>query len=176
MTATGNNYGEALFMLSREENVTDEIYKSLKTVESVFDENPEYLVFLSTPAIPEEERIAALQQAFEGKINDYVLSFLQILCKHKKSESFFECVKEFERLREFESRSAVAVVKSAVELTDLQKQKLTKNLETQIGKHVLLKCVTDASVIGGITVEVDGKIIDGSIKNNLKRAREVIVV
>lgn len=176
MTATGNNYGEALFMLAREENITDEFYDSLKTVESVFRENREYLVFLATPSIAEDERVAALQQAFEGKINDYILSFLKILCKHKKSESFFECLEEFERLRELESHTAVAVVKSAVELTDLQKQKLTENLEKQIGKHVFLNCVTDSSVIGGITVEVDGKIIDGSVKNNLKRAREVIGV
>ena len=56
MTATGNNYAEALFMLAREENSIDEFYKSLKTAESAFKENLEYLQFLSTPSIPKSER------------------------------------------------------------------------------------------------------------------------
>ena len=79
MTATGNNYAEALFMLAREENNVDAFFESLKTVESVLNENPEYLQFLSTPSIPKSERTAALAAAFETKINEHVLSFLQLL-------------------------------------------------------------------------------------------------
>ena len=51
MTATGNNYAEALFMLAREENSIDAFYDSLKIVNGVFMENPEYLQFLATPSI-----------------------------------------------------------------------------------------------------------------------------
>ena len=174
MTATGNNYAEALFMLAREENNVDAFFESLKTVESVLNENPEYLQFLSTPSIPKSERTAALAAAFETKINEHVLSFLQLLCEHGKAESFFECVEEFTRLREWASGTAVAVVKTAVELNDAQKQSLIDGLSKRTGKTVSLKCVVDTTLLGGITVELDGQLLDGSVKNNLKHAREVI--
>lgn len=176
MTATGNNYGEALFILAREENRIDDFYNSLKTAESSFKDCPEYLQFLSTPSIAKCERTMALDEAFGGKINDYVLSFLKLLCEHGKAESFFDCVSEYERLREWVSHTAVATVKSAVCLNETQKQKLVKSLERHTGKTITLKCVTDTSVIGGVEVEVDGEVLDGTIKNNLKRTREVIGV
>lgn len=174
MTATGNNYAEALFMLAREENLIDEFYDGLKLVEKVFNENPEYLQFLSTPSIPKSERTHALLCAFEEKINNHVLSFLQLLCEHGKAETFFECVVEFTRLREWASGSVVAVVKTAVELSNEQKDGLIKSLEKRTSKAVSLKCVVDTTLLGGIVVELDGQLLDGSVKNNLKHAREVI--
>lgn len=174
MTATGNNYAEALFMLAREENSIEEFYTGLKTAKEIFEQTPEYLQFLSTPSIPKSERTMALAAAFDGKINEHILSFLQLLCEHGKAEGFFECFCEFERLKEWASNTVVATVKTAVELSDTQKQGLTKGLEKRTGKSVSLNCVIDNTLLGGIQVEIDGEVLDGSVKNNLKRAREVI--
>ena len=176
MTATGNNYAEALFMLAREENQVDAFYDGLKIAKDVFDENPDYLRFLATPSIAKSERTSAIATAFGGKINEHVLSFLQLLCEHGAVEQFFDCIAEYERLREWASGSVEAVVKSAVKLSDTQKADLTKALEKRTGKLVTLKCVIDTNLIGGIVVELDGEMLDGSVKNNLKRAREVISV
>ena len=176
MTATGNNYAEALFMLAREENLIDEFYEGLKLVQGVFCDAPEYLQFLSTPSIPKSERTAALAAAFEGKVNQHVLSFLQLLCEHGKAEQFFDSVDEYNRLREWAQGTVVALVKSVVELTDAQKSALVESLEKRTGKRVTLNCVVDTALLGGVAVEIDGELLDGSVKQNLKRAREVISV
>ena len=176
MAATGNNYAEALFMLAREENLIDEFYNSLKLVEEVFNDNPDYLQFLATPSIPKGERTAAIAAAFVGKINTHILSFLQLMCEQGKSEQFFDCANEFYNLREWASGTVEAVVKTAVELTPSQKQNLTAALEKRTGKKVILKCVVDSTLIGGIAVTLDGQLLDGSVKSNLKRAKEVISV
>ena len=174
MTTTSNNYSEALFLLAREENGIDQFYNDLKTVEGIFKENTEYLQFLSNPSISKNERTAALEAAFSNKINTHVLSFLQLLCEHSKAEDFFGCVSEFEKLREWASGTVVAVVKTAVELSDAQKSGLIKSLEKRTGKKVTLESVIDNTLLGGISVELDGQLLDGSVKTNLKRAREVI--
>ena len=176
MTATGNNYAEALFMLAREENLIDEIYEGLKMVEEVFVGTPEYLQFLATPSIPKSERTAALAAAFEGKVNEHVLSFLCLMCEQGKTEQFFDSASEFYRLREWASGTVVAKVTSVVELTEQQKIDLIKALEKRTGKKVMLNCVTDDALLGGIAVELDGQLLDGSVKSNLKRAKEVISV
>ena len=174
MTATGNNYAEALFMLAREENSVDEFYEELKIIETALKDSPEYLQFLAAPSIPKNERTAALAAVFEERLNKHVLSFLQLLCEHGKAETFFECVNEYTRLREWASGSAEAVVKTAVALNDQQKEELTKALQKRTKKTVSLKCVVDPTLLGGIVVELDGQLLDGSVKNNLKHAREVI--
>ncbi len=174
MAATGNNYAEALFMLALEENLIDEFYNGLKLVEAVFKENPEYLQFLSTPSIPKSERTQALAAAFEEKIHEHILSFLQLLCEHGKVDNFFDCVSEFARLRELKNGTVVATVKTAIELDNAQKDSLINALQKRTGKTVSLKCVVEPALLGGIAVEIDGQLLDGSVKNNLKHAREVI--
>ena len=104
------------------------------------------------------------------------MSFLQLLCEHQKAESFTECLAEYERLREWASGSVEAIVRTAVELSEDQKQGLIKSIERRTGKSVTIKTVIDKSLLGGIAVEIDGEILDGSVKNNLKRVREVISV
>ena len=176
MTATGNNYAEALFMLAREQNAVEGFYEGLKIAEGIFKENPEYLQFLSAPSIPKSERTAALAAAFESKIHTDVLSFLQLLCEHGKTEQFSDCVAEFCRLREWANNTAVAVIKSAVELDESQKAELKAALERRTHKNITLKTQIDKTLLGGIVVELDGELLDGSVKNNLKRVREVIGV
>ena len=163
-------------MLAREENLIDEFYEGLKLVEDVFVETPEYLQFLATPSIPKNERTAALAAAFEGKVNARILSFLQLMCEQGKAEQFFDSAEEFYRLREWAAGTVVAVVKSVVSLTETQKTDLIKVLEKRTGKKVSLNCVIDNTLLGGIAVELDGQLLDGSVKSNLKRAREVINV
>ncbi len=176
MTATSNNYADALFILAKEENKVEGFYKDLCLVKKVLDDEPEYLQFLSTPSIPKAERTSALEKAFGDEINLHVLSFLQLLCEKGKFHSFSDIVADFSALREYWDGSVKAVVKSAVPLTLSQEDRLLKKLEKQCGKNVILEKVIDKSVLGGLTVELDGKVLDGSVKTNLKHIRDVIGV
>ena len=63
---------------------------------------------------------------------------------------------------------------SAVELTDDEKKKLKLKLEKMSGKSLILKCTVDKSVLGGVIVKMDGKIMDGSLKHRLEEVKEVI--
>ncbi len=174
MTANSNSYATALFMLASEEGCLDEFSHSLSVVCAAFDENPEYLQFLSTPTIPKNERTAAIAAAFDGKVHEHILSFIQLICEHGKLCEFDECVKEFEKLCEWSRKCVTATVTSALPLDDNQKDRLVKALQKRTGKSVLLQTTVDPSVLGGLVVEIDGQRLDGSIKHNLKQVKEVI--
>ena len=65
----------------------------------------------------------------------------------------------------------VAVVTSAVPLTDEQKSRLADALSRIQGKQVLINVVVDPSVVGGIQVRVGDEVIDGTLANRLEQAR-----
>ena len=69
---------------------------------------------------------------------------------------------------------AVAKVTSSTELKEEEKTKLKEKLEKAYGKKVVLDVKVDKSLICGIVVEIDGKIIDGSIRKSLGNVKEVI--
>ena len=63
----------------------------------------------------------------------------------------------------------IADVTTSIQFTDQQKQDLTKKLQQMTGKsNVQLNIVLDSSLIGGFTIQIGSKIIDTSLKGQLK--------
>ncbi|MBR5272048.1 MAG: ATP synthase F1 subunit delta [Clostridia bacterium] len=174
MTQTCREYGEALFMLALEENQVNEYSQALKSVEQIVEDTPEYVDFLTSPAIPLMERIAAIDEAFGDSVPEYVLSFIKILCENRVAYLLSGCIEEFEKLVQAASNRTTATVYSVVDLSESQKVALCRKLEKIVGKQIDLDCIKDASLIGGIRIEIDGKIFDGSIKQRLHDVKEVI--
>jgi F-type H+-transporting ATPase subunit delta len=69
-----------------------------------------------------------------------------------------------------------AVVRSRVELTSVQREKLAATLTKQMGQPVHVTVEIDASVIGGIEVRFDAEVIDGTISNRLAEASRALAV
>lgn len=174
MSEITSEYAKALFMLASEKECTEEYKNALETVDEVFKENPAYVDFLYTFAIPLEERLAALEKAFSLVLPRDVLSFLKILCEKKHITEFSECAQYYYTLYNKVDKISNVKVTSAIELTDSEKEQLKEKLEKSGNKTVVIDYVVDESIIGGLIVEADGKIIDSSIKKHLKDIKDVI--
>lgn len=174
MAQVSNEYATALFELAQESGTSEEILQSLLSVSELMNENPEYADFLSSPNIPKSERVDAIEQAFRGSMPEYVVSFLSLLCERGRIRNLSECISEYKQLCDAANHISVADVASAVELTEGEKKALTEKLEKLCGNAVILNCKVDPSLIGGIVVTVDGKVIDGSIRHRLHELKEVM--
>ncbi len=174
MTKTSKEYAEALFALALENNSADEFAAGFQQAVAVLNQNPEYMDLLACYAIPAAERSAALDEVFADTLPEYVLSTLQLLCEHGRIRSVFECQKTFEDLY-FEYRRIAAVkVTSVVELTPEQKTRLEAKLRVMCKREIGVAYALDPAILGGIVVEVDGKILDSSVKHRLRDVKDVI--
>ena len=63
-----------------------------------------------------------------------------------------------------------AVVRSRIDLSPAQREKLVSTLTKQMGQPVHVSVEIDASVIGGVEVRFDDEVIDGTISNRLAEA------
>ena len=81
-------------------------------------------------------------------------------------------VDAFVQRRAASRNKTVAKVRSAIELTDDQAERLTVALNRATGKDVELKVVVDSAVLGGVVTEIDDDIIDGSVRRRLGQLRE----
>jgi len=70
--------------------------------------------------------------------------------------------------------NAVAHVISAMELKESQVSALERMLYEKLGKKVKMLLGTDPSIIGGLRVEVDGLLIDRTLKKQLGDLRDAI--
>lgn len=173
MKQTYREYAEALFMLALEEDICDEVSSALSDFESAADENPQYLDLLDSPAIPLSERLSLIDEAFSDK-QEYVVSFFKLLCENGHIRSFSLCKEEYKALLEIHRGKIEAKVYCAVELSSEQKTALCKKLSKITGKDVFASYILDDSLIGGIRVEMDGNIYDGSVSSALNSVKDVI--
>jgi F-type H+-transporting ATPase subunit delta len=174
MTEIGSEYGKALFLLAAEEENERTVYESLCTVQNILEENPLYRDFLSSPHIPLRERKEALNEAFGGKIPAALLNFLKLLCEKGRVSAFEKAKEEFHRLLLIKEQKSAAKITSAAPLTEEEKDAILKKLETVTGYKMQGEFLLDPKILGGVIVETDGKILDGSLKSRLKEAKEVI--
>jgi F-type H+-transporting ATPase subunit delta len=174
MTEISKEYAQALFELAKEQGSEKEFSQALHLILTELENAPEYAELLSSPNIPIEERRNLIGQAFAEQVPEYVLSFTQLLCERGRIREFKSCVREYEALyRTFESVSTARII-SAAALTDSQKKALIEKLEKISGHTVTAEYEIDEALLGGLTVYIDDKVIDGSLRRKLKEVKEVI--
>lgn len=174
MTDIGKEYAEALFMLACERKAKSEYARALDILTTAFEESPEYLDFLSSPGISLGDRLSAVETAFAEKIPEDVLSYLCLLCEKGRISCFNESCEHFKALLGASERVSNAVVTSVIELNDTEKKALREKLEKMCSVSVKIEYRIDPSILGGVVVEIDGKIIDGSLRSRLNSVKDVI--
>ena len=167
MTQAANTYGQALYDLAKEEGLGKSILEELNVLKGVFVENPEYSKLLSTPDISKQERCGVLDEAFRGKTHPYVLNFMKILTEKGYIRQFPECCDAYRSFYNEDNGILVVKAVSAIELSDVQLQKLTAKLEATTGKQIDLQCSVDAAQLGGLRLSYNGKLVDGTVKTKL---------
>ncbi len=174
MTTTSREYAEALFELAVQADVTQETSEGVETVISALMQMPEYRALLASPAISKEERLAALDTAFRGKIPDILLAILRMMVSRGHVSALSGMARDYEELARGYRGESMAVVTSAVPLKEAETVALREKLEKKLARKITLQCQVNPDLIGGIRVEVDGRVIDGSIRNKLDEIKEVM--
>ena len=171
MTTAWGLYGQSLYDLAAEEKADDQIMEELEAVRGIFRENPDYITLLSEPSIPGKNRIQLLDEAFGGQIHPYLLNFLKILVEKGMLRGFSTCYSTYRKSYNKDHGISEAMVTSAVALDESQAEALREKLEKLSGRKVLLRRRVDEKVLGGLRVELDGRLFDGTVGGRLEELR-----
>ena len=167
MTGVASVYGQALFDLARDENLDVEILCQLKILKEAFVQNSDFVRLLASPSLSKEERLNILQESFGGRVHAYVLNFLKILTEKGYIRHFADCCDAYrEKYNDRHGIMSVRVI-TALPLAPEQAERLNRKLTDLTGKTIELVNVVDASCIGGMRLDYDGKRVDDTVRNRL---------
>ena len=174
MTEVGNVYGESLYELAKEENLTQEIGGQLKVLQQSFREEPDFVRLLSSPNLTKAERCQILDESFRDKVHPYLLNFLKILTEKNYVRHFSDCCDAFVSHYNQDNGILPVTAVTAVALSNAQAEKLTKKLAEITGKHVELINRIDPSCLGGVRLDYDGQRLDDTVSHRMATIRDML--
>lgn len=174
MTQIGTVYGQALYSLAREENLTERILSQLQLVKACFDAEPDYLSLLGSVSLSKPERCQLLDESLSSAVHPYLLNFLKILVEQAKIRYFDDCFAAYQQDYYNDHNILPVTAVTAIALNQSQAQRLKDKLANITGKDILLSNQVDAALMGGVRLEYDGKQLEGSIAQRMQQMRQLL--
>jgi F-type H+-transporting ATPase subunit delta len=164
-------YAEALLAVARSEGSLAEVEDELFRVARLLEANDDLRTTLTDASLPVSRRQQIVEDLLGGRANSTTTALVSMVVGTGRSRDLPAIIDELVRLSAAEGNKEVAEVRSAVDLTDDQKQRLAAALEAKTGKKVELKVIIDPTVLGGLVAQVGDTVIDGSIKTRLQQLK-----
>ncbi|HIT33535.1 MAG TPA: ATP synthase F1 subunit delta [Candidatus Faecousia intestinigallinarum] len=174
MTQIGTLYAQALYGLAQEENTAAATMQELNALEESFSQEPGFLRLLSSPNLSKQERCRILDDSFRGKISRNVLNFLKLLTEKGYARHFPDCCRAFENYYNEDHGILPVTAVTAVPLTQEQSERLADKLSALTGKAIQLHNRVDASCLGGVRLDYDGRQVDDTVSHRLENIRNLL--
>ena len=168
-----NVYGDALFELAVESGKVDAFLEEANGVIEVVDSNPEFSQMMNHPKIDKEEKLQIIETVFKGRVSDEMVGLLKMLEEKGHSKNIKDVLIYYiDRVYDYKN-IGMAVVTTAFELSDAQKNDVEKRLlETTAYVSFNVEYKVDPDIIGGMVIRIKDRVVDSSIRtkiNNLSR-------
>jgi len=168
-------YAEALFHVARAENALDRVEEELTRLKNSLESSAEIKEFLSNLQISPEGKKSAMLQIFGEKVSPLTLNLINLVIDQGRQRKLPNIIETFFALAQESREKVTAEVITSVPLPEDLLEPLAKALSRASKKQVFLKPMVDESILGGVIVKMENKIIDGSIKHRLEEMKQEMV-
>ena len=158
-------YGDALFELCAGKGTLQQMYEQAILLSQALKDNPELLRLLVHPDVSGREKDELLVNSLGGFLSEDYLGTLRLMCE-KAHAAHIPQLTDYviERYKEH-MRIGVVTVKSAREIAAAQKKALESRIMATAGyKSLEVTYLTDEDLIGGIRVQIGGRVMDSSVR------------
>lgn len=161
-------YGNALFELALEENTIDSLYDEVIQLLGILEENPDIIKLLAHPQIEKSEKKGIIENVFGKRVSDEITGLMIMVVEKGHIASIVDIFNYFIKQVKKAKNIGIASVVSAVSLSDSQKAAVEKRLlETTSYSSMEIDYQVDESLIGGLIIRIEDRVVDSSIKTRL---------
>jgi F-type H+-transporting ATPase subunit delta len=169
-----DGYATALSEIARAEGsvgeIEDELFRFARTLEA----NDELRSVLTDPAVPAGRRQGVVHDLLGPKASQVTTNLVSFVVAIGRARDLPAIIDRLVERAAQEKGRVVAEVRSAVALTDDQRDRLAAALGRATGNQVEVKVVVDPSVLGGLVAQVGDQVIDGTVRTRLEQLRAQI--
>jgi F-type H+-transporting ATPase subunit delta len=164
-------YASALMEVGLENNLLEEFHKQFSEIINQLNREEGFQKLLNSPLITNKEKKEIIKEVFGKYINPYLLNFIFVVIDNKRQKNIKDIFLGFQDMV-YEKNNILAVkAVSAVALNKQQINSLKNRLAQQFNKEIIIENKIDPSIMGGLVIYAENRILDGSIKGKLEKLK-----
>ena len=161
-------YGDALFELAVEHQMTDQLYEEAGAVKKLLLGNENLNQVMAHPGINRQDKTEMMVKILDGRVSKEMVGFLRIILeKDRYSETkamldYFEArVKDYKKI-------GVVYISTPMEVKEIQKKQIEEKI-LATSPYETLEChySVEPELMGGMVIRIKGRVVDSSLKTQL---------
>jgi F-type H+-transporting ATPase subunit delta len=169
VSSVARRYAKAIASIAKEQGALEAIGEELRRLAGVAAD-PAIAPILANPLLSADSRRAIARSLGEQlRLGPMARNFLSLLADHQRLDHLAAIADRYDRIVDKELGRVRARVRTAVELSAEESQAVDAALERLTGRKVIAERSVEHELIGGMVVEVEGTVYDGSVRTQLRR-------
>jgi len=161
-------YATALHEIAEQHDRVDAVAESLRELKKALDETPEFRRLIQSHRMKSAEKAKVFRSLFSDKLETFVVNTIATLLLNQRYSLVDEIPQAFEQVFREHQNIASVLATTAVPLTSGLREQIMKSLEEKLHQKIELTEQVDASLIGGIRLQIDNKVYDGTAVHQLE--------
>ena len=169
-------YAQALLELCDETKNHLAVDKQLQTFVRAFTASAELRDVLRNPVLDADAKKRVITNAFrKAMFAPVTRNFLNVLIDQERIGEIVGIHQQFKSMLASRTRVLEATLRSATPLRPADATAIQKELARITGRNVKVTTEVDASLMGGVVVQVGNVLLDGSLRTDLDMLREQLM-
>ncbi len=166
-----DGYARGLFEVARAEGTIDEVEDELFRFARSYEGSDELRSALTDDTVPAARRQSIVEDLLGGKATPTTVQLISMVVGSGRTRDLPAIVDRLVQRAAASKDEQVAEVRSAVDLTPDQLDRLRAALANATGGSVRVKVIVDPSVLGGLVATVGDTVIDGTVRTRVEQLK-----
>ncbi len=166
-TRVASRYAKSFIDLTIEQGVLEQAFNDMKYILQVCKTEHELVVFLKSPVVKTDKKLAVLKELFSGKLNKITDAYIQLITHKKREKYLVEIAEEFLNQYKIKKNIVTALITSAAGLDETARKTVISLVKGNGTSEVVLQEKIDKNIIGGFIIRVEDRQVDESVSRKL---------
>jgi len=173
---TANRYALALYELAKENSELEAVEKDVQDLLTIYNTSTDFKNFIKNPTESQLSQLEVLNKiSVEMCLSKIIKNFLSILVTKRRIFFLKTIFLNFLSLVSKKRGELKASLISSKNLTNEELKNLNTELSQVMGTTVAFNYKVDETLIGGLKMQIGSLMVDTSIKNKLKKYKQIML-
>jgi F-type H+-transporting ATPase subunit delta len=176
--ALARTYAASVFDLAKEhggQNSIEHVLGELEEILEIARTDARFGEFLSSQILSEASRRGSLERIFKGRISDLTYKFLLVLNEKGRLSHLPAIVSALDQHVQSAFGRVEVDVYTAAPISPGELATVKSGLQRILGKEPVVHPYVDATMIGGLKIQIGDQLLDASVATRLRKLRDRLV-